>query len=156
MTMKTAWHYTRGEHLLSILVTGQLNPATKHISPHEKPAVWFSLSPEFEPTALPGIVSSAGRRRTASVSEAFVHGRGLYRFGIDASLLLSGEELRRAARIPTAVWQRLCLAGRNAGADPRNWLGHIGPVLVSDLQLQRLTQVGGEWIDQPINEVATA
>ncbi len=131
-----AWHYSTGEKFMSIMTSGLLLPATVGVIPPECPVVWFSLVQDFEPTALKGIVAPDGSRRMATLKEMRELAGGLVRFGIAPRALLTGEALRRKARINRATWAGLCAAGRKAGADPGMWFGVCEPLDVDELVLE--------------------
>ena len=52
-TVRTSllWHYTTGTCFLQIVDDGMIRPATAFIAPGERPIVWFSAHPLWEPTA---------------------------------------------------------------------------------------------------------
>lgn len=143
-----AWHYTTGNKIASILKMGVLLPATAGVHPPEKPVVWFSLHPQWEPTASKGLVDERGLQRAATLAEMLTITGGLYRFGIDARGLLCGEALKRHARINRRTWAALCAAGYGSGANPNEWFGHVGQISIDRLVLQRLPAVGGEWTNE--------
>ncbi len=47
-----SWHYTTGDKYELIKKSGLLLPADIGISPPERPILWFSTHPRYEPTAL--------------------------------------------------------------------------------------------------------
>jgi hypothetical protein len=46
-----AWHYTTGSNALLIFESGVLRPTSLYVAPPEKPVLWFSTTPYWEPTA---------------------------------------------------------------------------------------------------------
>lgn len=117
-----AWHYTTGEIFLKIVETRMLLPTGIGTLPPEKPIVWFSKHPFFEPTAIKTI-QDHGQVRRASLREMFELGRGLVRFGYPAFRLLPWVELRKKAQIPVQLWGSLETVARQQGADPAHWWG---------------------------------
>ena len=145
-TTLMAWHYTTADRLPSIQSSGLLLPATAGIAATERPVTWFSLHPHFEPTALKGLIDPAtGRRRTATFEEMLALCGGLARFGMPARALLTGDALRRKARISSAAWRQLCVAGTKCGASPAQWFGFVGPVEVARCTVQHLKPTANAW-----------
>lgn len=135
-----AWHYTTVDRLDSIERAGFILPATANVPQHERPVVWFSLHQHFEPTAAKGLIdSSTGRRRDATLHEMIELCGGLVRLGLPPRALLTGEALRRAARINAQTWRGLAAAGVKSGGNPAQWFGHVGPVSFTDCNLQRMS-----------------
>jgi hypothetical protein len=79
------WHYTTGTCFLQITEEGYIQPATAYIAPGERPIVWFSTNPIWEPTACKGVPVPGGLSRTGTFEETYERGRGLVRFGVAAS-----------------------------------------------------------------------
>lgn len=143
-----AWHYTTGQKVPGIASAGFIYPADTLLAPNERPVAWFSLNPDFEPTAAKGLIDpQTGIRRTATVVEMFNLCGGLYRFGVPARGLLTGDALRLKARIPAHVWKGLILAGMESGADPKQWFGFVGAVELARCLVQRLNPETGAWED---------
>ena len=69
MTSLRLFHYTMASRLEQILETRQILPATCYVPVHERPTVWLSLHPRWEPTATKGILDANGTRRTATFAE---------------------------------------------------------------------------------------
>jgi hypothetical protein len=52
--MKRLYHYTRATNLSKISKAGQIQPATEFVyDTRERPVVWLSFAPDWEPTATP-------------------------------------------------------------------------------------------------------
>ena len=111
------YHYTTGLKLRSIINTGDIKPTTAKIEPHEKPVVWFSTSPAWEPTAtkvpIPGM---QGQIATAKAQN------GLVRITVPASVAPhTFQDLPAVAGTSPAGFMGLLLAGLELGADPVAW-----------------------------------
>lgn len=139
-----AWHYTTGHKAEQIIASGMLMPASAYIGASEKPVVWFSMHPYFEPTARKALVGREGTS-TASLEEMIDHGGGLFRFGTAPRTLLCGEALARKARINSFTWASLKRIGREQGADPSLWFGHIGALPIDGLTFERLDSLDSVW-----------
>lgn len=140
-----AWHYTTADRLQGIQSTGLLLPATAGVPATERPVAWFSLHPRFEPTAAKGLIDSTGQRRAATMAEMLALGGGLVRLGVPARELLSGEVLRRKARISNAAWRQLCAAAAQCGANPHHWFGFVGAVELDRCTVQHLSPATSAW-----------
>lgn len=141
-----AWHYTTGQKVRGITFAGFIQPADKFLAPQERPVAWFSLHPHFELTAAKGLIDPrTGSHRAATIGEMAEMANGVYRFGLPARELLTGEALRLKARIPGATWKSLMSSGLKAGADPHQWFGYVGPVEVGRCTVQRLNLAENVW-----------
>lgn len=142
-----AWHYTTGEKFEGIKRSGYIHPATANVPEHERPVVWFSLNQHFEETARKGIIDPAtGQRRWATLAEMRELCGGLVRIGVPAHSLLTGEALRRKARMSSAVWRSLVKVGTEQGADPAQWFGIAGAVDLALCAVQQMDK-SGNWCE---------
>ena len=141
-----AWHYTTADRLQGIQSTGLLLPATAGVPATERPVAWFSLHPRFEPTAAKGLIdATTGQRRTATLAEMLAQGGGLVRLGMPARELLSGDALRRKARISNATWRQLCAAAVQCGSSPQHWFGFVGAVEMDRCTVQHMDPATSAW-----------
>jgi len=139
-----AWHYTLGSHLLRILENG-------HILPHDQPdtpavecqLVWVSLNQRYEPSAAKRLeVNGVAQPPTLEVMRQL--GNGVYRLGVPPRSLLTGETLRKHARISKDRWQTLAQQAQACGAAISEWYGTIDPVPSSDCVIE-VWQPDGSW-----------
>jgi hypothetical protein len=119
------WHYTTGLKLRGILQAGEIKPSTAHLDPGEKPVVWFSSRPTWEPTAtkcpLPG---KLGQYITARAQD------GLVRICVPACAAPhSFRHLHAIAGTSPQTCVGLVLSGLEMGADPGDWF--FSPTSVS-------------------------
>ena len=121
------WHYTTGEKFQLIARTGVLLPATANVPPGEKPILWFSAHPYFEPTARKA-VHMCGGIHILDVPELYSRGGGLVRFGLQESSLMGWENLNKVSGMGRAQCRSLEAAGRRQGANPNDWHGCFDPV----------------------------
>ena len=120
-----AWHYTTGQKFPSIVEAGYIFGSTSFLERRERPVVWFSLRQDFEPTARKAKLVD-GQLRVMSIEEAYSACGGLVRFGVKPSDLMTGDKLRRRARMPLHVWKDLVAVAREQNADPNLWFGFLG------------------------------
>lgn len=118
------YHFTTGLKLRSIINTGAIKPTTAKIEPHEKPVVWFSTSPAWEPTAtkvpIPGM---QGQIMTAQAQG------GLVRITVPGSCApYVFPQLPLIAGTKPSVCVGLLLAGLQLGSDPDTWRFSPTPV----------------------------
>jgi hypothetical protein len=111
------YHYTTGLKLRSIINTGAIKPTTAKIEPHEKPVVWFSTSPAWEPTAtkvpIPGM---AGQIATAQAQG------GLVRITVPGTCApYIFPQLPLIAGTKPSVCIGLLVSGLELGSDPDTW-----------------------------------
>lgn len=150
----TVWHYTIGLRAEKILQCGIMRGATKHVPLNERPVVWFSMSQTFEPTAAKLKIQN-GVTSSMSIAEMIELGRGVVRFGLPPSTLLTGDTLKKRARITSKEWSMLKASGLKMGADARNWYGSIEPVDASLCTFEVMSSTGkwervvpSEWLLQ--------
>jgi hypothetical protein len=100
--MTLAWHYTVGLKLPLIRESGVLRPTDAGIGPDERPVLWFSTAPYWEPTSAKMRVRTPQERLTSidglpfrrlSMQENAEMGERLYRFGLPASALIRWPEI---------------------------------------------------------------
>ena len=139
-----AWHYTLGIHLLRILENGYILPHDQPDTPAvECPLAWFSLNQRYDPSAAKRLeVNGVRQPPTLPVMHQF--GNGVYRLGVPPRSLLSGETLRKQARISKGRWQALAQQAQACGAVISDWYGSIDPVSASDCTIEAW-QADGSW-----------
>ncbi len=139
-----AWHYTLGIHLLRILENGYILPHDQPDTPAvECPLAWFSLNQRYDPSAAKRLeVNGVRQPPTLPVMHQF--GNGVYRLGVPPRSLLSGETLRKQARISKDRWQALAQQAQACGAAISDWYGSIDPVSASDCTIE-VWQADGTW-----------
>lgn len=69
MSTRRLFHYTTASRLERILVSGFIRPADAFIGKGERPAVWCTYRPEFEPTAIPMIAGKDGKPQALTFDE---------------------------------------------------------------------------------------
>lgn len=112
-TKTRLFHYTHGTNAVKIFKSGAIRQATGGLQKRERPVVWFSSHPLYEPTALPAWEQRGQARRLTSIKE-LANYEVPFRFEVDpdefpltwlAFINLSGcprKESRRLARIAKA------------------------------------------------------
>lgn len=135
-----AWHYTTGQKYELIKQTGILLPAEAGVEPPEQPILWFSTHPRYEPSALKPIEAPTTREgiRLLTLDEMYEMADGLYRFGYPIAELKCGENLRKAAKMPSIWWRRLAKRAANLKADPADWWGHVGSLPLSAVTVEKM------------------
>ena len=142
-----AWHYTTGEKYALILASGVLKPATSFVPPNEKPIIWFSLDPEWEPTANKAVFVNGVMKRLTK-AETQIMGNGLYRFGVPAKTLHPWPKLASKARMASGIRQGLERTGITLGANPRLWCGLTSnPLPLAKVAHFQTLTAQGVWVD---------
>lgn len=111
------WHYTTRHKLGEILAAGVIQPSKAFIEPAEKPVVWFSSRPTWEPTATKcPLTGKLGQYVTASAQG------GLARIAVAPQTApYVFPQLPLVAGTSPATCIGLLLAGLEVGADPDQW-----------------------------------
>jgi hypothetical protein len=142
-----AWHYTVGLKLPLIRESGCLRPTDVGIGPDERPVLWFSTAPYWEPTSARMRPRSSQERLAAkdslpfhrlSMQENAELGEGLYRFGLPVERLIRWPEIGKRAGIRAPLRNALMRAGRLQGAEPSQWYGTFREIPIEDLLFQQL------------------
>ncbi|MEX5748766.1 hypothetical protein [Massilia sp. X63] len=145
------WHYTAGHKLPLIREAGTLRPNGAKIAPKERPVLWFSAEPVYEPTAIK-LVQMPGNTRPRRPSMAELHEMiGVFRFAIDRDdpRLLPWPAVHRLARISPAGVANMLRAGVEIGAKPTNWFGAFEEIQLADLRFEAWT--GEKWISASLD-----
>lgn len=139
--MNHVYHYTEAsERLPKILASGELKGRADVEG--ERPLVWFSSHPFWEPTAtkprmMGGVV----------VSQSFHEYRayGLVRFALpaDDSRLMTWREACKYAGIPKRDRQSMETAGKKAGGKPSQWFALAGSLPLDQVYIEHLN--GDAW-----------
>ncbi|MCO6457455.1 MAG: hypothetical protein J5I93_19310 [Pirellulaceae bacterium] len=145
--MSLLWHYTTVQKLDSIVHSGAIQPSAPPRERDEKPVVWFSSRPDWDPTANPVVAAAGGRtRRYATLDETIVVGGGLARIGVAAEVAphdwkaykrLSGVSPRRAK----AMYDRALALGSR----PSSWFVSFAAVPRQQWQAVEVC-VDGQWL----------
>jgi hypothetical protein len=118
----TPWHYTIGEYLPRIIETGLLLLSDRYIGPGERPAVWFSLRQDWEPTAAKFGLVPARRSPQAAMTAMAMRGGGLVRIGVlEATAPFDWREFRRHSGLDPKIARGLAITAKEQGADPYDW-----------------------------------
>ena len=115
--LETLWHYTTGQKLQGILKAGEIRPSTSHLDAGEKPVVWFSSRPTWEPTATKcSVPGKLGQLITAKAQH------GLVRIAVPTSAVpYTFQYVHLVAGATPQTCAGLILAGLEMGADPNDW-----------------------------------
>lgn len=116
------WHYTTGDTYDRIVESGLLCPTAIGVVPPEKPVLWFSEHPSYEPTAIKSLLRN-GVIHKLSVPELYRFGGGLCRLGYSTAGLHHDRDLREVALISRDTWRGLMSSGRRQGGNPLHWWG---------------------------------
>jgi hypothetical protein len=130
--MQKLWHYAPLVYLPAIVESGCLRPSNDGAE-HERPLVWFSANPVWEPTA--GKVWKTGNTVRCLSFREQQQRVGCMRIAIDAAdpRLLPWAEACKVAGMSRDTRRALERAGRKEGANPAHWFAIDRPVPVAEL-----------------------
>lgn len=135
-----SWHYTTGDKYELIKKSSLLLPSDIGVSEPERPILWFSTHPKFEPTAMKPIRSlDGGFIRMLTLEELREMAGGLVRFHCPVSRLKFGENLRKEAKMKSKIWLGLAKAATKVNASQSDWWGHVGTMEIADLKVERMS-----------------
>jgi|GEM_PF-2133133 len=175
MLPETLYHYTVGPKLA--LIAGSRHLAPKGyglaLSDKEKPVLWFSANPQWEPTATKVLSTNGKEFHRPSVQE-LLRLAGLYRFRLDIRIpevlasmgikLLPWTRIQTVSRIAPIEIQNMVISGIDLGATPMHWWGTLDSVPLSlevsglmTLEICRAAEIGADevWERIPLAQAIT-
>ena len=139
------YHYTVGIKLAGIIKAGALMPSGVSAAPWEKPVLWFSRDPKWEPTATKILIAN-GQTYRPSVAE--LHERaGLYRFVVLNPEIYSWPVITRKAGVRLGDIKQMEKLGRKLGALPSNWFGSLESMPIEFAVFERFNGLCWEQAD---------
>jgi hypothetical protein len=142
-----AYHYTIAPRFRQIITSGFLNTTDAGITGEQKPVLWFSTNPIFEPTASERIeIPDLGVRILTPDESRGLFG-GLFRFGLGVEHLIPWDRLHKAALMQPETVSHLEFGGRIQGADPGAWFGSLEPISVRDIATIDELDSDGKWVN---------
>ena len=144
------YHYTVGIKLAGIIKADALMPAGVSAAPWEKPVLWFSRNPKWEPTATKILIAN-GQTFRPSVAE--LHERaGLYRFVAANPRIYAWQIINRKAGVRLGDIKQMEKLGRKLGALPSDWFGTLAVMPLTELDFERFN--GQCWEPADLQEEA--
>jgi len=142
----TLWYYTTVKKLDEVVRQGEIRPAKTGLSKGEKPAVWFSANPEWEPAANEPWESPDGTIERLNKDQTFVLGGGLARIGVGRDVAPHDwKAFKRLSGISSKMAKELYQAAISAGSRPVQWFATFETVPRSSwLSIEVLE--GEQWI----------
>jgi hypothetical protein len=123
------WHYTTGQNLGSILASGELRPAAPRASKGGKPVVWFSTSPDWDPSANLSRRGLAGAIERLSKDQTLVVGGGLVRIGVAPETAPHDwNAYKQRSGVAPKLAKQIYDAAIKLGARPGQWFASFAPV----------------------------
>lgn len=123
------WHYTVVQRLQQILQDGELRPSAVGVPKKEKPALWFSSNPVWEPSVNRLWQDIDGRVVRLSKDQTHVLGGGLARIGVAPETAPHDwKSFKQASGIATARAQSIYDDAVRIGARPGQWFATLEPV----------------------------
>lgn len=125
---RRVFHYTVSEYYNRIAHDGFIRPATEGVPAGERPAVWFSVHPVWEPTATKAIrYRETGEFHRATWEEMQVHGPARIEVAPETAPHRWKDYVRLSSASP-ATCRGLELAAREWGANALHWRVSFEPV----------------------------
>ena len=149
------WHYTIGAKLPPIGESGALLPIPTPGAPRtERPVVWVSQQPEWEPTAAKGWWDPVTQtRRTLTKPETQELGAGLFRFKLrEDQPIHTIHGFKAQGRITPKNFAAIWKEGLRQGAKPEMWFVSFEPIPLSDIERIEAWD-GSQWVDD-LSEVS--
>lgn len=145
-TPERLFHYTVGPKLPLILNSGSLVPKGYGMaaSSRERPVLWLSENPVFEPTANK-VISTDGGKTFIRPSLAELHdAAGIFRFQVDPERLMNHRKLpvklygwaklQQVAHFARKDVSIMVDYGMKMGATPMHWWGAMEPIFTNLLE----------------------
>ena len=145
-----AYHYTTGKNFVKICETNILFPYKTVTPPGEKPILWFSLQPYFEPTAAKAMYCESEKHnlKRLTMQETMDKCNGLIRCVYPAELLIRWPLVGKQAGMKIKTIKQLEKEGRKQRANPSKWLGSFEPIQFSQLvEIQILKADTLKWVN---------
>jgi hypothetical protein len=150
-TERTRWHYTTGENLSLILRDRFIKPATAFVPLGERPIVWFSTNPNWEPTASKATIDQDNVFSRLTMAETAELCGGLARFAVAPETAPHDwRALKGRSGMSNRMVQHLYKEGINQGARPGDWWGTFDPVPRSKWIAVQGYELG-RWVDAPFD-----
>jgi hypothetical protein len=143
------WHYTVGQHFISILEEGEIRTTTAYLAPGEKPIAWFSTEQFWEPTVTKGLRTAEGAVQNLGMQEQHEGNFLLCRLGVDEEVApYRWRELKQLSGMPPHIAAGLARVAKHRGGNPSRWRGSFAPVCCKDWKALQFFN-GIEWDDFP-------
>lgn len=160
-SLVVVYHYTVGLKLRSIAQDDylMLTPSIPKLG--EKPVVWLSTEPFYEPTANKMIMGPYDERpRLSTMEEMVAQMGGIYRFGFDPTTLppdtvVPWVVLKNRARMPKKIVNRLLKRARGVKARPSHWYGTMRELSIANATLEVLDLEQSQWVPTTLSEALT-
>lgn len=145
----TWWHYTTTVGLTGALADNNtLRRATAGIDLRagERPVVWFTSRPTWEPTATKRRVNPQGEERMATIPEMVAAAGPLIRIGFNADVARhTWQAYRHLSRVHPGIADALEAYARRMGSDPGDWRVSFHDVPLAKATAVETSPDGNEW-----------
>jgi hypothetical protein len=152
-TESRLFHYTTASRLQKILRDNVIKQAIAFIDRRERPAVWFSYLPVWEPTATPAMVNKETGEKENVTFEQLIDMDSPSRIEVNPECApMNWREWRRLSGIGASFARRLEEVAIRQGSDVTRWRISFEPVGIEHwLAIEMFTKTGRRWT--PIEEV---
>jgi hypothetical protein len=148
-TPAVLWHYTVMHCLRPILAEGVIRPPTVGLAKKQKGVVWFSASPDWDPSANRWWRSPEGSLVHLTRDQTIVLGAGLARIGVAAEVAqLDWKAYKSQSGVPAKLAKVLYDAAIKAGSRPGLWYATFECVPRSQWRAVEVWDDEGYWAAQ--------
>ena len=138
------WHYTVGCNLPAIIESGEIRVATAGVPVSERPAVWVSCNPIWDPTANKALSNSRTSSKKARRFTQRSHG-GLARIGVKPEAApIDWVSFKQNSNIDPKIARGLVRSSKAMGSHPKEWRASFEPIPAS-AWLSIETDTGNGW-----------
>lgn len=150
------FHYTAGPKLQAILEAGELRPSNAG-APNERPLLWFSSNPRWEPTATKMVATQRGVRHLSMAEQRTLFGCVRFELGAPlVPLLLPWAEACRAAGTSRDDRRALERSGKRLGGNPDQWFAYPEPIPLADCMAVERMDDAGQWVSLALQRMDDA
>jgi hypothetical protein len=150
------YHYTTGQNFHRIVGMGAILPAVDYVPLGEKPIVWFSYDPLWEPTACKSLRDNSGSIIHLDREGTAQHGGGLVRIGVHPRTAPHDwHTLKELSGMSSKIARALYRTAIEKGSRPGNWRGTFDPVPRSNWTSVDVFH-NGLWVPVPLTGSAEA
>lgn len=144
--MKHVYHYTnKTEKLPKILASGELIGSADIEG--ERPLLWFSLNPVWEPTATKAVLRDGLLVHLSFFEYRNMVGCARFAFRADDPRLMPWRKACQFAGIPKRDRLGMEVFGRKQGGNQAHWFALPGPLPLQEVRLEVLN--GVKWEASP-------
>lgn len=150
--MHVIYHYFPASYLPDILATGELRPSAAGGGAGERPAIWFTLRPTYEPTAVKLLKDHSGVRLLTLAEQA--ERSGLARVvAPDSVAPIAWGDWARSANVRPMEVKRMVSHAKQLRSDVSLYRASFDPVSLTECFRVEISTDGVTWAEWPYAEL---